>query len=512
MYRSTVHCRSQTELITEPSIMSPNAYERTSTEHRRLSAEEQRKKNWKRWGPYLAERAWGTVREDTSIDGDAWSNFTHDQSRSRAYRWNEDGLLGFCDREQNLCFSVAAWNHQDNILKERLFGLRGPQGNHGEDVKELYWYLDSTPTHSYACARYRYPLSEFPYQKLIDENAARGYKQPEYELSDTGVFKNNHYADITVHYAKASENDILVSIEIHNASAKRSQVSLIPQFWFRNTWSWGYEDGPQGNAKERPSMSRVNANSVLAKHPDLGSYHIYWQGHADPMFTENDTNFERFGQHRNETPYVKDAFHRYIVDAEKAAINPSEKGTKFGLNYALSIPAGETRVVQIRFSSRAQSSPFNGFRPILNKRKAQADDFYQIVQSNQLPQGADDSASALQRQAFAGMLWSKQLYYYDVAQWKTGDPNHLVTRHHERNQQWDHLNNFDIMSMPDKWEYPWYAVWDTAFHCLPLAAVDVGFAKQQLQIITEERFMHPNGQFPAYEWAFDDVNPPVHAA
>ncbi len=487
--------------------MSPNAYERYSTEHRRLIAHAQRKKNWKQWGPYLAERAWGTVREDHSPDGNAWDHFTHDQSRSRVYRWNEDGLLGFCDRNQYLCFSLGAWNHNDNILKERLFGLRGTQGNHGEDVKELYWYLDSTPTHSYSQARYRYPLSTYPYQELIDINATRGYSEPEYELSDTGVLDNKEYADITVHYAKASENDILISIDVHNASDHTATVSLVPQFWFRNTWGWGYENGPRGDTPTRPIIRKVSSHSAVAEHSELGNYHLYWYGAAEPMYTENETNHERFGNKKNATPYVKDAFHRYIVKNETDAINPDEHGTKLGVHYNLTLEAGATRTVQLRFSQREYAKPFNGFRPILNKRKSQADDFYNIIQSD--VQSAH--AKTVQRQALAGMLWSKQLYYYDVDQWLKGDPGSPIVRYHDRNRQWQHLNNFDVMSMPDKWEYPWYAVWDSAFHCLPLAKVDVAFAKRQLQVITRERFMHPNGQLPAYEWSFDDVNPPVHA-
>jgi len=487
--------------------MSPNAYERYSTEHRRLLAHAQRTKNWKQWGPYLAERAWGTVREDFSPDGEAWDYFTHDQSRSRAYRWNEDGLLGFCDRDQYLCFSVAAWNKKDSILKERLFGLRGPQGNHGEDVKELYWYLDSTPTHSFASARYRYPLNAYPYQDLVDVNRQRGYEDREYELSDTGVLDNNNFADITVHYAKASETDMLVSIDIHNASAKNADISIIPQFWFRNTWDWGYENGPRNDSPVRPSLSRTDKNAALAMHPELGDYFIYWQGNAVPMFTENETNHERFGKQSNQSPYVKDGFHRYVVEKQTEAINPKERGTKFGLHYDLSIEAGTTRTLQIRFCQKELAHPFNGFKPILNKRKSQADDFYEIIQHDI----ETKHAKSVQRQAMAGMLWSKQLYYYDVSQWLKGDPKHPVKREHPRNKNWEHLNNFDIMSMPDKWEYPWYAVWDSAFHCLPLALVDVAFAKRQLQVITREHFMHPNGQLPAYEWSFDDVNPPVHA-
>lgn len=487
--------------------MSPNAYERYSTEHRRLIARAEREKNWNLWGPYLAERAWGTVREDQSADGNAWDHFTHDHSRSRVYRWNEDGLLGFCDRNQFMCFSLGAWNQKDNILKERLFGLRGPQGNHGEDVKELYWYLDSTPTHSFASARYRYPLNAFPYQKLLDENAKRGYDVPEYELSDTGVLDKKEYADITVHYAKANETDILISIDVHNASAKTATVNLVPQFWFRNTWSWGYKNGPRGDTSEKPSMSLISEHSMRAEHCKLGNYYVYWQGSAEPMFTENETNHERFGNTKNASPYVKDAFHRHIIKGESAAINPKNSGTKFGLNYTLELEAGGTRTVQLRFSQQEHDSPFNGYRPILNKRRSQADDFYEIVQS-----GVESAhAKNVQRQALAGMLWSKQLYYYDVNQWINGDPNNPVERQHSRNKQWTHLNNFDVMSMPDTWEYPWYAVWDSAFHCLPLAMLDIGFAKRQLEVITRERYMHPNGQLPAYEWSFDDVNPPVHA-
>ena len=487
--------------------MSPNAYERHSTEHRRLVEQAQGKKNWKQWGPYLAERAWGTVREDQSTDGNAWDHFTHDHSRSRVYRWNEDGLLGFCDENQYLCFSFGAWNKKDNILKERLFGLRGTQGNHGEDVKELYWYLDSTPTHSYSRAMYRYPLQAFPYQDLIDQNANRGYSETEYELSDTGALDDNEFVDITVHYAKATETDLLISIDVHNPSKHIAAVSLVPQFWFRNTWGWGYDNGPRSDTPERPNISRTSPHSALAIHPALGDYYIYWQGNADLMFTENETNHERFGDQPNTSPYVKDAFHRFVINGETKAVNPKEHGTKFGLNYDLSIPAGSTQTIQLRLSQREHSTPFNGFRPILKKRKSQSDDFYKIVQADVTAA----HAKSVQRQALASMLWSKQFFYYDVSQWLTGDPCKSIKRNHPRNKNWQHLNNFDVMSMPDKWEYPWYAVWDSAFHCLPLAKVDIAFAKRQLEVITHERFMHPNGQLPAYEWSFDDVNPPVHA-
>ena len=478
-----------------------------SAEQKRLNAHAKQSANWKHWGPYLAERAWGTVREDYSSDGNAWEYFPHDQARSRTYRWNEDGLAGFCDRNQYLCFGLALWNGQDPFLKERLFGLSGPEGNHGEDVKELYWYLDSTPTHSYARMRYRYPHKAFPYETLVHENATRGRKDREFEISDTGIFEDNHFFDVTVTYAKAHEDDLLISIDVHNRSDKRASLSVVPQLWFRNTWSWGYESGPQGDVPKRPQISCTDTNIFDIKHEQLGNYQMYWQGTPEVMLTENESNSERLFGTSNTSTWVKDAFHRYIVNGEKAAVNPAKIGTKAGLHFSLKLKGQESKTIQIRLSKGEKRKPFVGFKPTMSKRRAEADAFYQQLQSTT----ASDSHRQIQRQALSGMLFSKQLYYYNVHQWLDGDPSQSVTRNNSRNKQWHHMNNFDVMSMPDKWEYPWYAVWDTAFHCLPLAAVDADYAKRQLLLITREWYMHPNGQLPAYEWSYGDVNPPVHA-
>ena len=481
---------------------------RTPTaEEKRLSAHGRRAANWKHWGPYLAERAWGTVREDYSVDGRAWAFFPHEHARSRAYRWNEDGLAGFCDRNQILCTSVALWNGADPFLKERLFGLSGPEGNHGEDVKELYWYEDSTPTHSYARMRYHYPHQAFPYQALVDENAQRGYLDKEYELSDTGIFEDQRFFDVSVTYAKASEDDILISITVTNRGDKTAQLSIIPQLWFRNTWSWGYKAGPQGNQPSMPAMQMHGDNRLVADHPTLGRYFLHWQGHPEVLFTNNNTNRQGLYDSANANPWVKDAFHRYIVNGEMDAVNPAQTGTKAGLHYSLKLAGKSSRTIQLRLSSREKFKPFVGFKPTLNKRKTESDKFYQSLQNESL----GEQQLEVQRQALAGMLWSKQLYYYNVKQWLEGDPANPLKRSDPRNAHWQHMDNFDVMSMPDKWEYPWYAVWDSAFHTLPLAVVDPDYAKRQLLLITREWFMHPNGQLPAYEWSYGDVNPPVHA-
>lgn len=476
-------------------------------ELRRLKSHANGKSNWKHWGPYLAERAWGTVREDYGHDGNAWTYFPHEHARSRAYRWNEDALAGFCDRNQYLCFGLALWNGKDPYLKERLFGLSGPEGNHGEDVKELYWYEESTPTHSYASMRYHYPQAEFPYEQLRSENAARGYADREYEISDTGIFGQGHYFDIQVTYAKVAEDDLLIRLRIMNRSDRRTSLTVLPQLWFRNTWSWGYTEGPMGDQPTMPVISQSAANRLTAEHPSLGNYEFYWQANPDLMMTNNETNREALFGKPNLTPFVKDAFHRYIVDGEKEAINPALKGTKAGVCYKLTFMPGASRSLQFRLCKQTVSKPFLGFKPKMDRREAEADLFYNAIQHHSLV----EEPRQVQRQALAGMLWSKQLYYYDIEQWHEGDPGHPVVRDHERNQHWQHMHNFDVMSMPDKWEYPWYAVWDTAFHTLPLAMVDADYAKRQLTLLTREWYMHPNGQLPAYEWAYGDVNPPVHA-
>jgi len=482
-----------------------------NAEQRRLNAHRARRANWQHWGPYLAERAWGTVREDYSEQGNAWAYFPHDHARSRAYRWNEDALAGFCDRNQYLCFGIALWNGQDPCLKERLFGLGGPEGNHGEDVKELYWYEESTPTYSFASMRYYYPQQAFPYEQLRHENAVRGYTDREYEISDTGIFDNNRFFDVSVSYAKAAQDDILISVVITNRSDKPAPLSFIPQLWFRNTWSWGYENGPMGDVQGMPEMSLQPhdhlGNALLARHPALGDYHFYWQGSPTLMLTNNETNSQLLHGVKNKSPFVKDAFHEYVVNNNEAAINPDLTGTKAGLLYHSSIPSGTSRTFQFRLCASEKLRPFVGFKPTLDKRREELRTFYESVQSAEV----SEDMRLVQRQALAGMLWSKQLYYYDMKQWQDGDPDMALHRKHDRNAHWQHMHNFDIMSMPDKWEYPWYAVWDTAFHTLPLAMVDADYAKRQLTLITREWYMHPNGQLPAYEWAFGDVNPPVHA-
>jgi len=464
-------------------------------ESRRLSAHRKQTANWRHWGPYLAERALGTVLEDYSNDGDAWNYFTHDHARSRAYRWNEDGLAGFCDRNQYFCFCIALWNGQDPFLKERLFGLAGPEGNHGEDVKELYWYLDSTPTHSYAVMRYRYPQNPYPYDELTAVNASRSRLEPEYELTDTDALDDGKYFDVTVTYAKARDNDILISIEVTNAGPEQASLHVLPQWWFRNTWAWGYPKGPQDNIDYLPSINISGKHQMCAQHAHLGRYYISWQGKPTPMFTNNDTHRELLFNDQNRTPYVKDAFHRVIVNGETTAVNPDLNGTKAGLHHVLTLQSGESQTLQFRMADQAHIRPFNGFKSIVEKRKVEADDFFNQLQ----PTNLNQRDRLIHRQALAGMLWSKQLYYLNLSQWINGDPIQPANRVFNRNEHWQHLDNFDVISMPDKWEYPWYAVWDSAFHCLPLALLDVDFAKRQLSLMTREWYMHPNGQLPAYD-------------
>ncbi|MBE7555461.1 MAG: glucosidase [Anaerolineales bacterium] len=503
-----------------------------TAEHQRLAAHREQKANWKNWGPYLSERAWGTVREDYSDYGAAWDYFSHDRARSRAYRWNEDGLAGISDRHQYLCFALALWNGRDSILKERLFGLTGSEGNHGEDVKEYYFYLDSTPTHTYMKMLYKYPQAAFPYGDLAAENRRRGFHDFEYELLDTGVFNDNRYFDIFVEYAKAGEEDILIKITAVNRGPEAAECYLLPTLWFRNTWSWGYPAGPMGDVPGKPCLQQMpepkGVAAVEANHPAAGRYYLYAEDSPDLLFTENETNAERLFGLPNSSPYVKDAFHRCLVNGEIEAVNAEQYGTKVAALYGGSIPAGTSRTVRLRLTgvggqglgARDQSSlsdpqpptpdPFNDFDDIFAQRQAEADEFYAAVQNPRL----SEDEQRVQRQALAGMLWSKQLFYYDIEQWLRGDPGGpppAASRRYGRNHQWDHLNNFDIISMPDKWEYPWYATWDLAFHCIPLALVDADFAKRQLELMTREWYMHPNGQLPAYEWAFGDVNPPVHA-
>ena len=475
-------------------------------EHLRLQQSAQRSRHWKRWGPYVAERAWGTVREDYSATGEAWDYFPHDHARSRAYRWNEDGLFGICDRHQVLCFALALWNGRDPILKERLFGLSGTQGNHGEDVKEYYFYLDSTPTHSYMKALYKYPQAAYPYDELLAENRRRGKQQPEYELFDTGVFAQNRYFDFFVEYAKADCEDICIRITVANRGPEQATVRVLPQLWFRNTWSWFL------NA-EKPRIA-VDAGALRAISPD-GEYRLQFEGQPQPLFAENETNYQRLFGVGNPTPYVKDAFHEYVVHGRADAVNPARTGTKAALDYALTIPAGQEQTIRLRLTRLpAPASAPNALAAevdrVMTDRIADADEFYSAV----VPAAADADSRLIMRQAFAGLLWSKQFYHYVVRDWLNGDPAMPAPppeRKHGRNSNWGHLYNSDILSMPDKWEYPWYAAWDLAFHCVTLALVDPEYAKDQLVLMLREWYMHPNGQIPAYEWAFGDVNPPVHA-
>ncbi len=464
---------------------------------------------WRRWGPYLADRAWGTVREDYSAGGSAWEFFPHDHARSRAYRWNEDGLAGLSDHRQYLCLSVALWNGRDPILKERLFGLSGPEGNHGEDVKEVYHHLDATPTHSLMEFLYRYPQAEFPYARLVAENARRGPTDSEFELADTGVFEEKGAFDVVVTYAKGDPEDVLWQISVTNTGNAPATCHVLPTVWFRNTWSWGYPDGPRGDVPGRPSLSpAATANAIIADHPVLGSRLLEIDGADDVWFTENETNHERLWDVPNRSPFVKDAFHRRLVEDETSAVNPDQTGTKAAFVRALTIPAGETARIRLRLRPETDKPGFEDFDEILQRRRDEADLFHAAI----VPDGLDSRSALVHRRAIAGMIWSKQLYYFDLEQWLQGDPaGPPPPPERSRNRDWRHLNNFDVLSMPDGWEYPWYAAWDLAFHAVTLAAVDPSFAKGQLELMTREWYMHPNGQLPAYEWAFGGVNPPVQA-
>ena len=475
-------------------------------EELRLAESDARKKHWKRWGPYLSERAWGTVREDYSPDGSAWEYFPHDHARSRAFRWNEDGLGGICNRQQNVCFSVALWNGRDPILKERLFGLTGPEGNHGEDVKEVYYYLDSTPTHSYMKFLYKYPQAEFPYAELVQENRKRGKLDPEFELVDTGIFDDDKYFDVFIEYAKADVDDVLIKITVANRGDEDAKINVLPTVWLRNDWTWSGED-PPGQIKAH------GKTALEIGHKTLGSRWLNFEGDCELIFTENETNDQRLFNVPNRTPYVKDGFNEYLVRGEKTAVNPAKIGTKAAANYELNVPARSEIELRLRFCDKKtgrKKGMFDDFDEVISKRVVEADEFY----AGLAPQEASEDAKNVQRQAFAGMLWSKQFYHYVVRDWLHGDPampKPPDSRLNGRNSRWTHLYNSDVISMPDKWEYPWYAAWDLAFHCIPLALVDPEFAKEQLILMLREWYMHPNGQIPAYEWAFGDVNPPVHA-
>jgi hypothetical protein len=455
---------------------------------------------WRHWGPYVSERAWGTVREDYSADGSAWDYFPHDHARSRAYRWNEDGLAGICDDRQYLCLALAFWNGQDPILKERIFGLTGPQGNHGEDAKEYWWNLDSTPTHSWMRWRYVYPQGAFPYEQLITENARRTRQQPEYELLDTGVFDGNRYWEITADYAKATPEDVLVRLSIRNAGPDAATIDVLPTIWFRNTWSWGNDD-------RKPALKLADSH-IQAEHWSLGQRVLSWDGQPEPLFCENESNAERLWHVAGSTPFPKDGIGDHVIHGA-ATVNPERVGTKAALRYRLNVAPGATTQIRLRFSDRDPGLGAD-FEQLMTRRAQEADAFYAVL----APEGTSPESCMVMRQAFAGLLWSKQYYHYAVRAWLEGDPafpKPPSERLQGRNRDWEHLNNADILSMPDTWEYPWYAAWDLAFHCIALAHVDPEFAKTQLIFMCREWYMHPNGQLPAYEWAFGDVNPPVHA-
>lgn len=487
--------------------------QQNTAEHQRLEQHKSRQANWKNWGPYLSERAWGTVREDYSESGGAWTNFSHDHARSRAYRWNEDGLGGISDRDQYLCFALALWNGRDPILKERLFGLSNEEGNHGEDVKEYYFYLDNIPTHSYMKMLYKYPQTEFPYLQLVEENRRRGINEGEYELLDTGIFNGNRYFDVFIEYAKESQDDILIKITAWNRSVDPADLHLLPTLWYRNTWSWGYPNGPMNDVPSKPTISKLDAGpdilAVEATHPSGGTYTLYAQYAREMIFTENETNQRLLFGQPNISPYVKDAFHRYLIQGEKEAVNPKNTGTKTSAVYFVHIEPQASATIHLRLVKNKINLPFDGFDEIFSTRKREADEFYASLQN---PQTSPEE-NKIQRQAFAGLLWSKQMYYYDVDQWLHSDlkAKKLPKRQLTRNQDWQHLVNFDVLSMPDKWEYPWYASWDMAFHCVSLVLVDSDFAKRQITLMTREWYMHPNGQLPAYEWNFSDANPPALA-
>lgn len=477
-------------------------------EELRLQEDRRREYQWKRWGPYLSERQWATVREDYSAYGNSWQSFPHDQARSRAYRWGEDGLLGFSDRQCRLCFSLALWNGNDSILKERLFGLTGPEGNHGEDVKELYYYLDSTPTHSYSKALYKYPQSAYPYAELVKKNREAGLSKLEVELEDLGAFDENRYFDITAEYAKNTPEDLCIRVTCVNRGPDKASLHVLPTLLLRNEWSWGLEDAPK-----RPSMNKTSEGNVRISHETLGEFLFQYEGDAELLFTENETNEKMLWDKPNASPYVKDAFHRKVVNGEDKAVNPKNTGTKCAPHFKMELEAGEERVIKLRLSleSEIPNTAFcEGFDKVLRDRIGDSDVFHDALDRDEMT--AD--AKAVSRQARAGLLWTKQFYYFVVDEWLKGDngtETPPASRLKGRNCDWEHLHAHDILSMPDKWEYPWFAAWDSAFHMLPFAKIDPDFAKSQLELFLREWYMHPNGQLPAYEFNFSDVNPPVHA-
>lgn len=472
-------------------------------EQKRLNDARNTKVPWKKWGPYLSERQWGTVREDYSDNGNAWDYFTHDQARSRAYRWGEDGLGGISDDKQRLCFALALWNERDPILKERLYGLTNSEANHGEDVKEYYFYLDSTPTHSYMKYLYKYPQREFPYRDLIEKNRGRSRDEMEYELLDTGVFDEDRYFDVFMEYAKASPEDMLIRITVHNRGPEAARLRLLPTLWFRNTWSWGDGD-------EKPAMCKAGPGVVKAVHHELGERLLYCDGDAELLFTENESNAQRLWGQPNASPYVKDAFHSCLISGQGDAVNPANTGTKAAAHYVLEVPARGSRTVCLRLSAVPMDNAFKDFNQIFESRIRDADEFYQRITAQSL----NEDERRVHRQALAGMLWSKQFYYFDLEKWLLEHKSHPLldsSPQGMRNSEWFHMLNADVISMPDKWEYPWYAAWDLAFHTITLSLVDFDFAKEQLLLMLRSLYFHPNGQIPAYEWNFSDVNPPVHA-
>lgn len=492
--------RDRTQSAMRPE--SELAYIETN-EQRRLNDAREKGIPWKKWGPYLSERQWGTVREDYSQDGNAWNYFSHDQSRSRAYRWGEDGIAGISDDKQQLCFALALWNGRDPILKERLFGLTNSEGNHGEDVKEYYFYLDNTPTHSYMKYLYKYPQRAFPYGDLVETNGSRSREDFEYELLDTGVFDDDRYFDVFVEYAKADPEDLLIRITAHNRGPETAELHLLPTLWFRNTWSWEKD-------ATKPSLRQVEKGSVRASHSQLGDWILDCEGSPELLFTENESNVNRLWGQPNPSAYVKDAFHEYVIRGQRESVNPVRAGTKATAHYRLEVAAKDSEVVKLRLSAKPLAKPFENFDNVFASRLAEADEFYNRI----TPSSLTEDERRIHRQALAGMLWSKQYYYFDLDQWLTEHEAHpLVGAVHRnaRNSEWFHMLNSDIISMPDKWEYPWYAAWDLAFHTLALSLVDFDFAKDQLLLMLRNLYSHPNGQIPAYEWNFSDVNPPVHA-
>ena len=476
-----------------------------NAECRRLEAQRDGSQNWRLWGPYLAERAWGTVREDYSANGTAWESFSHDQARSRAYRWNEDGLGGICDEAQTLCFALALWNGRDPILKERAFGLTGNEGNHGEDVKEAYFYKAALPSHAWLQYLYKYPQSAYPYQRLVEENARRSRTEPAFGIVDSGALDNGHYWDVEVTYAKASPTEIHIRIAVSNRGDADAELCVLPQLWFRNTWSW--DAGTDKPVIELAAAPGIANWAVRAEHPAFGDWHLYGQHKAECLFTENESNAEHLWGAANTQPYVKDAFHRYLVEGETAAVNPASRGSKFAACHRIKVEAGQTRMIDLVLAQATLERPFERHERVFAARQSEFTQFYDELLPDASPQDA-----RIMRQAFSGLIWNKQFFHYDVSRWLAGDQMPPPESHrHGRNRHWAHLKAGDVISMPDKWEYPWFAAWDLAFHCAAFAQFDVDFAKDQIELLVSERYMHPNGQIPAYEWAFGDTNPPVHA-